>query len=458
MMNFVETNRYMIKTPSGYQSFDGVSHQIKNRLKFTLANNKTIIVSENHPFLIADKIYNSSDLKINQDVQVGNNFIKIINIEKLPIDDVYDILNVYNGNQYFGDDVLHHNCFLGSSYTLINGETIERLESIFKDDKRLLLGQDLTLKKEYKETTIKIFQAPQQNRAYIIGADPSEGGSSDYHAMTVWDITNPFKIELVASYRENNVNPNIFAYILAKTGILYNSAYIAIEKNGVSLATLNPLSTSYEYENIVCEGGDRYSIGIWSDGERKFNSVLNLKNLLENPQREVLVYDGRIIEEMKLFERKNRPGRAPIYAASSGHDDMILSMCWGLYILDPDIIETYYDVKNYGVDKLGNQIPLFICPFESGSYDKKRLEMLDEKLQQIGHSYEVTMNNLQQQIREQQSNLLEHFIEEQNNIQEDQERQPQNIYEVDTRPLNEFNHLNDNIDGDNNDDFVIGGF
>ena len=469
-MKFVENNRYMIETPSGYQNFDGISQQNKKQLLFVLDNQKTIVVSENHPFLIAGKIYNSNDLKIGQDLEIKNKFAKIIDIQQLNCENyVYDILNVQNGNQYYGNDVLNHNCFLGSSYTLINGETIEKFEQLFKSPNKLLEEHKLTLKKEFEQTTINIYKAPQQNRAYVIGGDPSEGGSSDYHAMTVWDITNPFQIELVASYRENNVNPNVFAYVLAKTGTLFNNAYIAIEKNGVSLATLNPLTTSYEYDNIVCEGGDRYSLGIWSDGERRFESILNLKNLLENPQRETLIYDGRIIEEMKLFERRNRPGRAPTYMASSGHDDMILSMCWALYILHPDIIESYYDVKKYGVDKLGNQIPLFVCPFnvETPEEIKARIEMLDKKLNQIGNSYEVTMNKLEQQIREQQSNLLEHFIAEQNNFQDEYTKKSPHIYDTNCDIDNQLdderfkNGVNDNIienDMDNNDDFVIGGF
>ena len=132
-MKFVENNRYMIETPSGYQDFDGVSQQNKKQLLFVLDNQKTIVVSENHPFLIAGKIYNSNDLKIGQDLEIKNKFAKIIDIQRLNCENcVYDILNVQNGNQYYGNDILNHNCFLGSSYTLINGETIEKFEQLFK--------------------------------------------------------------------------------------------------------------------------------------------------------------------------------------------------------------------------------------------------------------------------------------------------------------------------------------
>lgn len=84
---------------------------------------------------------------------------------------------------------------------------------------------------EFPATTIQMYMPPQQNRAYIIGADPSTGCDGDYQALTVWDITNTFNIELVAVFYENDVPPKFFAYIIAKLAALYNNAYVAIENN-----------------------------------------------------------------------------------------------------------------------------------------------------------------------------------------------------------------------------------
>jgi hypothetical protein len=53
----------------------------------------------------------------------------------------------------------------------------------------------------------------------------------DFQALTVWDITNAFNIELVASFYENDIPPKFFAYIIAKVASLYNRAYVAIENN-----------------------------------------------------------------------------------------------------------------------------------------------------------------------------------------------------------------------------------
>ena len=53
----------------------------------------------------------------------------------------------------------------------------------------------------------------------------------DYQALSVWDITDTFNIELVAVFYENDIPPKVFAYILAKTASIYNKAFIAMENN-----------------------------------------------------------------------------------------------------------------------------------------------------------------------------------------------------------------------------------
>lgn len=68
-------------------------------------------------------------------------------------------------------------------------------------------------------------------RAYIVGADPSTGHDGDYQALTVWDITNAFNIQLVAVFYENDVPPKVFAYIITKIATIYNKAYVAIQNN-----------------------------------------------------------------------------------------------------------------------------------------------------------------------------------------------------------------------------------
>lgn len=134
---------------------------------------------------------------------------------------------------------------------------------------------------------------PQKNRAYVVGCDPSTGSDGDYQALSVWDITNAFNIELVASFYENDIPPKFFAYIIAKVASIYNKAYVAIENNGVSMATLEYLWRDFEYDNLIHLRAEiqKHQYGIVSTADRKFDACLHFKELLENPLRKVWIYD-----------------------------------------------------------------------------------------------------------------------------------------------------------------------
>ena len=90
--------------------------------------------------------------------------------------------------------------FSGSVETLILHSRIDEFKKRFQDKNFLLKPYMIQLHKDYPKTTIHMYKPPQSNHAYICGADPSSGTNLDYQAMSIWDITNPLKIELVASY------------------------------------------------------------------------------------------------------------------------------------------------------------------------------------------------------------------------------------------------------------------
>ena len=114
--------------------------------------------------------------------------------------------------------------------------------------------REVKLHKDYDKTVVKVFYPPEKNHAYIVGADPSLGTSSDYHAMSVFDITNAFELKQVATFYENEIPAKLFAYMIAKIATLYNNAYVAIENNGSSQVTLDALWRDYDYDNIISEG------------------------------------------------------------------------------------------------------------------------------------------------------------------------------------------------------------
>ena len=309
--------------------------------------------------------------------------------------------------------------FSGSVETLILHSRIDEFKKRFQDKNFLLKPYMIQLHKDYPKTTIHMYKPPQPNHAYICGADPSSGTNLDYQAMSIWDITNPLKIELVASFYENDVPPKLFSYIIAKSATLYNKAYVAMESNGISYATLSPLMDIFEYDNVCHIGGNpKTSIGIHSNSDRKLEACLNFKEICESPFRDVLIYDGRLIEEMEQYERTSRPGRAPQFGNSTGHDDLMTSAIWAFYIIKNEYIEQYYDVKKSVIDKLGNNIPTFVVTSESqhdiDEATKNMMDYIDNKFTSISNKQEISLNQLEMSVTASQTELMNNFLSQSN--------------------------------------------
>lgn len=303
--------------------------------------------------------------------------------------------NIQRFNQEFGNN------FLGSAETLLNADFIKKLKENFAENH--LKGKDVTLHKDYPSTTVRMFYPPEQYHAYIIGADPSMGMTADYQAMSIWDITNTFDIKQVAALYDNNIEPKVFAYILAKMGYLYNNAFIAIENNGVSQVVLNALWKDFEYDNIINEGGnEKTSIGIHSMQSRKAEACLNFKLIMEDPNRKIQINDGRLIAEIEKFERISKPGKLPAYEAADGHDDYAVSAIWGFFVLKTEILERYYDIKKSIKNKLGEIVPLFVLPYFEEEFseedERKSIFDLDSKLDSYSNEYEKRLNKMKNEL------------------------------------------------------------
>lgn len=290
--------------------------------------------------------------------------------------------------------------FLGSSDTLIDSDVLKK----YKDDfmNRQPKPKEIQLHQSFSNTKIHVYYLPIKGHSYIIGADPSMGLGSDYQAMSVWDVTNTFDIKQVATFYENEVQPRVFAYILVKTAMLYENALIAIENNGVSQVTLTSIWQDFEYDNILTEGGNpKTSIGISSSNARKIDACLNFKGIIEDDMRKIEINDGRLIAEIEKFERKTKIGKIPTYEAADGHDDFVMATIWALFGLKQIIAERYFNVIKSIVNKLGEQQPLYMIPFDfdedADTYQtqsRQALDSLDNKLTMFRSEYDQKLQEM----------------------------------------------------------------
>lgn len=210
--------------------------------------------------------------------------------------------------------------FLGASNTLISSTTLGSLAA----EDPITKGAD----------GLHIFEPPKENHTYFLMADVSEGLGRDYSAFSVVDThTTPYKV--VATFRNNVINPVHLPEVIFSTGTAYNNAFVIVETNNIGIQVTNALHNDLEYENMImtkqggCKGqqlsagfGDtqRSALGLRTTASTKRIGCTNLKHLIE--EHKLFVSDERIIGELMSFVARNNS-----YSADLGqNDDLVMTL------------------------------------------------------------------------------------------------------------------------------------
>lgn len=351
-----------ILTPNGFEKFDGIRRTKSNdNLKISFKDS-FIIVTKNHRFVESGNEIIASSLKIN-DV-ISNK--EIINIE--PYNEeifVYDILET-ESHTYIADGIVNHNCeFMGSSTTLLSGQTLKTLAKVPKNP-----IQRNEYIKQY-EQPIRNVEKPELNHIYVMICDVSKGKGMDYSTFSIFDITNIPYIQ-VCTYRCNTVTPTDFATTIVQMGRFYNEAYVLVEIN-VGDTVPRVIKYDYDYENLLCmesagRAGKRISsgfgqgieMGIYTTSASKRLGCSMTKLLLE--QNKIILYDNITVNEFSTFAKDNKQS----YSAQQGfHDDMVMTVVIFAYITqDPYFVGlTDKNVMSMIRDKTEQEIFEELLPF-----------------------------------------------------------------------------------------------
>ena len=188
---------------------------------------------------------------------------------------------------------------------------------------------------ESREGNLYIYDYPQWDEPYVIGADVSLGVGQDYSAAVVMNN----KYQIVAHYRNNRIDPSQWGELLFYLGRYYNNAFLAVESNSMGIATLQKLdSMGYvnlyrqtKVANVSNEEGER--LGFRTTSATKPAIIGNLKNLIEN--EEVMIPSPQVIQELKDYVATDT-GKTE--AAPGCYDDSViaLSICC-------EVLRTHWD-------------------------------------------------------------------------------------------------------------------
>lgn len=319
--------RYEILTPGGFGGFSGVQKLTANsRVKFkTPIDGKFFICSTNHKvkrfYPTSGEVSWVESAYLNAGDHIMTEFgpqpILEIQLEQGSFE-LYDLMDT-PGNRYFSGGILSHNCeFLGSTNTLISPEKLRAFA--WKPPRK-------------DNWSVDVYEDPIPTSSYVICADTSHGVGLDYSAFTVIDVTQ-FPYRLVAKFHSNTASPIYFPEVIARTGRLYNNAYVLAETNDIGQAMVDALFRDLEYENVFTTtmkgragqklgagfGGARSILGVKMTKQVKFMGCSNIKDIIETDK--LLIQDFDIIQEFFTFiSRKNS------YEAEEGcHDDLVMTL------------------------------------------------------------------------------------------------------------------------------------
>ena len=286
--------------------------------------------------------------------------------------------------------------FLGSSYTLLDADTLGKLspkKPIYSRDKLDVIEEPV---RGERDPEGKIVRA---DNVYVLVVDTSRGVGGDYSAFTVIDITEtPYKV--VAKFRDNLITPMLYPTMIHTVARNYNNAYVLVEINDNGQQVADILHHELEYENILWVnrdgtkgqvvsggfGGRTTQPGVRTDKKVKRVGCSQLKTLVEGQR--LLIWDRDIISEFSTFVEKKDS-----YAADEGyHDDLVMPLVlFGWLTTNPYFRElTNVNLRENMYENQIRQIEDELTPF--GFIDNGVEEQQPESFVQDGDVWTVQKN------------------------------------------------------------------
>jgi hypothetical protein len=235
-------------------------------------------------------------------------------------------------------DQEYGNVFHEKGKTAIDPELLEQLKAQCKEPILVMDNGDY-----------KIFNEPNPESFYAIGVDVSEGIGRSNTVAQVLDFSDLTRIKQVAIYASNQISPFHFGTRLM--GILddWGRPPILVENNNNGQQVLDVLCQTHNYESVVSYQFDGMSkhynrenrFGIHNHTNTRYRGVTNFR-YWANSLKALELYDMDTLLELSNFVRHANFTFSK--RKDEDLDDRVLSLIWGLFILDPAIASKYYNI------------------------------------------------------------------------------------------------------------------
>lgn len=253
--------------------------------------------------------------------------------------------------------------FLGSSIEYISYSVLEKVEKSINLTTQIVAHDD--------SIDLNVFEQPLQNHEYCIAVDVSEGKARDYSTAIVIDITQ-MPLKVVASMKNNKLDPLDFAPILYDLGMKYNEAFLMIENNFSDLA--KDMWYNYEYMNMFTYDlgkGDhkqpkKMEIGLHTTTKTRKIGEAYFKHLVVNEK--IILNDIRIVRELnnlqwsdgkKRFEPRDENINDDLWSAMKTFSYIAKSQYFENMIRSGESIKSVFSTSNESVE---DPLPFIIKP------------------------------------------------------------------------------------------------
>jgi hypothetical protein len=342
----MNNQKYTILTPTGFQEFDNIKINKKEEfLEIKLSDNSAIVCSLEHQFILDGIVIYAYELNIGTCIDSKDKTKLYVTdiIHKKEHIDLYDIINVKNGNIFYADNIVSHNCdtdFNTSGDTVYDPEHISWYEQTYATD---------PLEKRGMDNNLWIWEYPNYNHRYIVSADVARGDGKDYSAFHVINIDTCVQ---VATYK-GQIGTTDFGNILVGVSSEYNDALLVVENSNMGWATIQTILErgyknfyyspkdnngididSYLY-NAYSMNSDSMTPGFTNSTRTRPLVITSFDNYFK--EKTIRINCRRTLEEMKVFIWHNGKAQAQI----GYNDDLVVSLAIGLYIRN--IASKYFD-------------------------------------------------------------------------------------------------------------------
>jgi hypothetical protein len=178
------------------------------------------------------------------------------------------------------------------------------------------------------ENNWTIYENAILGHRYGIGADVSEGIGRDHSTAVIWDFTYS-RPKVVATYKNNKIAPDMFAFELKNYGFRYEEAVIAPERNNHGHTVISKLREIYPESLIYVD--DKNKMGWHTNLVSKPKMFYDMNTATNNEL--VDIPSQAVVSEMRRFEREDL--RVKSYdEETTNHFDLLMATVIGFQLKD----------------------------------------------------------------------------------------------------------------------------